>query len=783
MLSDVADDLRKGHANTAAQLSRVDLVLAFLQHASGGTKKASTGVMLQAVTDLSAKFVRTACGQRYEDVQQLLRVNKKTTSSGPSDHVLRLRQLAKKVKMEPTAACDETKVVLSDSEGMPLVSDTLVRLLPQRPCTQPTQVRASIVEHPEPIRGHDSAYHPLELQWIIRTYICPKDSEHEWVSGKHNTRLRAHIIYWVEKGWLGGARLNVRLNNESVDLTKEGKAAFHRARTALKRHYDKIELHGWKLKLNYWSQHGRPRVMTAAEREECCRRLHRAGYDVEFGDWDEAIHNHLLITAAAIGTTGPEFVPHASTDTIKSTMVLNDLNAGAMATKTGTTSTLTQTVVRQEAGQSIRATHQLAAVVFASNYFPIEATHPRWVEFAPTMTVDDKMVCEAAGCCMIPAQACMVSSTDATSEWIQLNAGKTKVKFPAQRLPGRVVDRGDAGVVEAASEAGGMDLTSDCDDPDALAMARATARLSDPDMVCDIAAPGPLTHGTAGAAPTHTVGNRFDAVKQASRKPANMVSMSLGVNIQLTFAAVSRVTMGVACAMFVFTRRQLPAVLVHATHVPQNCLGHLTNPWVYVKGCSLDIIPVENKSGIVILAVGGFHGACAVPHEELKSVWGVNLIIIIVCCFCALPGGGDVNMVKTEIGYIVHRRDDYDEDAYHVNEDGTVSELKNGAYLEMMRQELVREKKAIVFIHLLIIITINNRCRPHRQLLRSPRVPQSPHLRFVDSSPMGAQDEAERLRRRGRSRQLGAMGDRGGLVRRRHPGAAGGAASRQRGEG
>ena len=68
-------------------------------------------------------------------------------------------------------------------------------------------------------------------------------------------------------------------------------------------------------------------------------------------------------------------------------------------------------------------------------------------------------------------------------------------------------------------------------------------------------------------------------------------------------------------------------------------------------------------------------------------------LIIIVCCFCALPGGGDVNMVKTEIGYIVHRRDDYDEDAYHVNEDGTVSELKNGAYLEMMRQELVREEK------------------------------------------------------------------------------------------
>ena len=100
------------------------------------------------------------------------------------------------------------------------------------------------MEHPEPIRGSDSAYHPLELQWIIRTYICPKDTEHEWASGKHNARLRAHIVYWVEKGWLGGARLNVRLDNESVDLTKDGKAAFHRARTALKRHYDKIERYG-----------------------------------------------------------------------------------------------------------------------------------------------------------------------------------------------------------------------------------------------------------------------------------------------------------------------------------------------------------------------------------------------------------------------------------------------------------------------------------------------------------------------------------------------------------
>jgi hypothetical protein len=69
------------------------------------------------------------------------------------------------------------------------------------------------------------------------------------------------------------------------------------------------------------------------------------------------------------------------------------------------------------------------------------------------------------------------------------------------------------------------------------------------------------------------------------------------------------------------------------------------------------------------------------------------VIIIIGCCFCALPGGGDVNMVKREIGYVVHKRDDYEEDAYHVNEDGTVSELKNGAYLEMMRQELVRAEK------------------------------------------------------------------------------------------
>jgi hypothetical protein len=79
-------------------------------------------------------------------------------------------------------------------------------------------------------------------------------------------------------------------------------------------------------------------------------------------------------------------------------------------------------------------------------------------------------------------------------------------------------------------------------------------------------------------APTHTVYNRFDAVKQASLKPANTVSMSLGVNIQLTFAAVSRVTRGVACAELVFTRRQLPAVLDHATNVPTELPGAPDEP-------------------------------------------------------------------------------------------------------------------------------------------------------------------------------------------------------------
>jgi hypothetical protein len=69
----------------------------------------------------------------------------------------------------------------------------------------------------------------------------------------------------------------------------------------------------------------------------------------------------------------------------------------------------------------------------------------------------------------------------------------------------------------------------------------------------------------------------------------------------------------------VFTRRNCRPCLTTQQTCPQNCLGHLTNPWVYVKGCSLDIIPAENKSGIVILAVGGLAGAYAVPHKELRG--------------------------------------------------------------------------------------------------------------------------------------------------------------------
>ena len=50
-------------------------------------------------------------------------------------------------------------------------------------------------------------------------------------------------------------------------------------------------------------------------------------------------------------------------------------------------------------------------------------------------------------------------------------------------------------------------------------------------------------------------------------------------------------------------------------------------------------------------------------------------------------------MNKDEVGYIVHTREGYDEDANYVNDDGSPSSLSNKAHLEMMRQQLVRDEK------------------------------------------------------------------------------------------
>ncbi len=109
MLSDVAVDVRQGRGSPATTAARIDLVLASLQHASGGATKKGGGVLLAAVTDLSAQYVRTACAQNYQDGLQETRESATTgkaekKDSGKKDHVARLRQLAKKVKVNTAAA-------------------------------------------------------------------------------------------------------------------------------------------------------------------------------------------------------------------------------------------------------------------------------------------------------------------------------------------------------------------------------------------------------------------------------------------------------------------------------------------------------------------------------------------------------------------------------------------------------------------------------------------------------------------------------------------------------
>jgi hypothetical protein len=578
LITELCDDL----AGNNKLLPKAELVRAFLRHAGGTPRKHEKydGVVLKAVTALSSKVTRAACAHQFQVEQQegveTRNVLPKRAGPPPPPHIRRLRQLAKS-----QAADDARPPVVLTATGLPLESETLVRVQPPRDAKPESSAGTlSIVPHPQPVRGPSCEYHPKELQWIVRKYICPKDSDHDFKGNSRHRRLRDHFIYWLEQGWVGGRKLGMRHGNQ---LTPEGKQHLHVAMQRFRRHFNRIEQKGWHTRLNYWDQEGRPPLLTDDERRTLCDQLHASGFDVTVEDWEEGVHEHLKKAAEANGKQDVHCVKKPHLSTVKAIMQSCDLRTDGGATRTGPISSAVQTLVRQAAGRSIRAVCALISLVFACCYFPIDPDHPRWKEFVQTMTDDDRMVCDAAGCCMIPVQASLLFNTDATSGYFELRALPPTSTFPAQRQANRVGDRdrasrssssGSSGSSNSGSSgssssgggggssssgsssssssgsnggSGGSSNTVDSDDSDSdcevVENARLSMRVAEVDGTAGgDAVPGPTLPPcpTIGAPDRPTRAKQFDARRLAKRKPVDLPATSTGFSAQLTFCIVSR---------------------------------------------------------------------------------------------------------------------------------------------------------------------------------------------------------------------------------------------------
>jgi hypothetical protein len=263
-------------------------------------------------------------------------------------------------------------------------------------------------------------------------------------------------------------------------------------------------------------------------RVHACDRLHQSGHDVTLDDWSEEVHGLLKESAAKTGSEDVNCVrPHPKT--VKAIMQACDLRDDGGATKTGTTSSLVQTEVRASAGCSIRAVTAVAMGILTSA-FPIESSHPRWQKFAEGMTDVDQMVCDAAECNMIPVQAALLSSTDATSGWFMLNEGPKPTVYPAQRQRWRFGDREEVDV----------DLSVGSDDEAAIQDRRAQ-------VVNGVARPASATPPELPTRPTmsapdhHTRGHKFSAARQAKRKAAEASTTTMGgLSVSMSFGVVRK---------------------------------------------------------------------------------------------------------------------------------------------------------------------------------------------------------------------------------------------------
>jgi hypothetical protein len=79
--------------------------------------------------------------------------------------------------------------------------EAMARVIKPRKC-HPLKSPNTVPEHRAPVNGVQ--YDPKVLQLIIRRNVCPTGTAMEWkASDGANKPLKAAIIYWLERGWVG----------------------------------------------------------------------------------------------------------------------------------------------------------------------------------------------------------------------------------------------------------------------------------------------------------------------------------------------------------------------------------------------------------------------------------------------------------------------------------------------------------------------------------------------------------------------------------------------------
>ena len=314
--------------------------------------------------------------------------------------------------------------------------EAMARVIKPRKC-HPLKSPNTVPEHRAPVNGVQ--YDPKVLQLIIRRNICPTGTAMEWkASDGANKPLKAAIIYWLERGWVGSkGPVQMKREGEKQTLTADCKAEFKAIRQKIQRDYELIEKKGWSVALRWWGQIGRTALQYAAETSQMSDRLHQSGHDVHHADWQEGLNVVKTATAVAQQTQDANCVTPVSAPTVSKYMRAQDLAEGSSRTTTGTTSSLTQTVVREAAAKSLRAVVCYVSTMLYAGYNPIDSNHPRYLKHKLTMNDTDRLVESVTNCAMLPVDNHLLSSQDATTTYVHLNAQPSKTDVGQRKANAR----------------------------------------------------------------------------------------------------------------------------------------------------------------------------------------------------------------------------------------------------------------------------------------------------------------------------------------------------------